>query len=147
MISEAQEHNLRNRPVADSLNKCFLTAHLITGSSIQAEKAVMEAIDHWDPDEGDKSRLFRLTLESALKSMIAVSRPGSDEECSADFLPDEMRRVLELPPNLRCCFVIRILAGLALLVCSQLLHLGVHQIDQYCCDAMKSLASLTYSFT
>ena len=145
MIFELREHNLCNRSIAHTLDGCFLIAHLLIGEAAQAEQAVMEAIDLWDPDEEGENQLLQLTLRTAIKTYTVISRSGLNEECCADSsLPIELRRVSELPPDLRRCFVLRILAGLSSEVCAQILHFGVRQVDQYCCDAMKSLTALTY---
>ncbi len=104
----------------------------------------MWAIEEWDSEEGDASQLLQLTLGSIMQKRIAVSRIGLEEECTANsFLPAELRLLLKLSPDLRYCFVLRILVGLSMQVCSRILHLCTGQIEECCCGAMRTLPNLT----
>jgi hypothetical protein len=60
----------------------------------------------------------------------------------SSFLPLELRWVLRLVPNLRHCFVCRVLAGLPREVCASLLHLEVRQLDESTCTAVRKLATI-----
>jgi DNA-directed RNA polymerase specialized sigma24 family protein len=162
VISARQEQEftadraVNNQAIAKILRRSFLTARLILGNSTQAEKTVMEAISVWNPDEEDEEQLFRITLRTAVQSRITGPSAVSDDKCTDDSsLPVELRRVTELsPPEIRHCFVLRVLVGLPSHVCAQMLHLDIHQLDQYCCDAMRTLSAfgsvereqLKYSF-
>ncbi len=73
-------------------------------------------------------------------------RSASDEHGTAEsYLPIELRRVLKLAPELRICFVLRILVGLPAQVCAQILHLGIRRINQYSLTAIKSLGTTELS--
>ena len=148
MIDERQEQNFAERAVSkrltgNILSRSFLTASLLTGNTGQAEKAVLEAIKLWNPDEEDEERLFQITLRTAVQPQIAFSSATSNNECTADScLPIELRRVLRLSPEIRSCFVLRVLVGLPSNVCAEVLDLDIRQLDRYCCDAMENLAAL-----
>ena len=82
---------------AEVLNKAFLIALLLAGSVERAEAAVMEGIRQLD----DRVDL----LETA---MIAAIGASADTGGSAQaLLPDELRRVLDLPEVSRHCYVLR----------------------------------------
>ena len=74
------ERAVSDRVMAKVLSRSFLTAHLLTGDATQAEKAVMEALDVWDPDTEDQEYLFQLTLRTAVERQNTVSLPLSNEE-------------------------------------------------------------------
>jgi hypothetical protein len=147
VISERQEQKfaegaVSNRVIANILSRSFLTARLIIGNTTQAEKAVLEAINVWNPDEEDEEQLFLITLRAAVQSQITAPSAVSNDECTADFrLPVELFRVLELSPEIRRCFVLRVLVGMPSNVCAQILHADIRQLDQYCCVAMRKLSA------
>lgn len=148
MISKSQEQDVLGRhagdqPLAKLLTRSFVSAHLLTGDTTRAEKAVMEAIKTWNPNEDEEQDLFQITLRTAVQMSTDVYSELSDGERTADQpLPVELRQILKLPRLLRCSFVLRILIGLPSQVCAQTLHLGVPQMDDYSCEAMKTLAFL-----
>ncbi len=120
------------------LDQAFLTAHLLTGSSEQAEVVTLQAIDSWRPGEEPEGVLFRNVLDAAAHAPIESNPDNPD--LSGSYLPDELRKVLLLAPPLRRCFVLRILAGLPAKACARLLGLHSDAVDRYTCDALRSLA-------
>ena len=127
----------------DILSRSFLTARLLTGNIAQAETAVMEAISLCNPEQENAEEFYRITLRAALQMHMIAAAAESHEECCTDSqLPIELRRVLELSPELRRSFVLRILAGLPAHVCAQILHLEIRQLNQYCREAMRTLTAL-----
>ena len=148
MIFELREQNVAEQPVSNQLmvqilRRSFLAAHLLTGSTTHAEKAVMAAIDVWNPNEDGEQQLFQITLRTAGQMEAVVSPSISHEERTIDsYLPVELRQVLELSPKLRSCFVLRVLFGLPSPVCCKILHLSVPEIDERTCEAMKTLSAL-----
>ena len=131
------------RSIAAILSRSFLTARLLTGNITQAETAVIEAIGLCNPEQENEEDFFETTLRTAAQmQMIAAPAESYEESTNDSCLPIELRRVLELSPELRRCFVLRILAGVPSKVCAQLLRLGATQIDQYCCAAMQALSAL-----
>lgn len=125
------------------LSRSILTAHLLLGDITEAEKVVMEAIDIWELDGDDEEQLFQITLRAAVDRRLALFSTGSIENGASDYkLPIELRRVLELPAELRRPFVLQVLIGLPSQVCAQLLEVDVSEIPEYCWAAMKRLSAL-----
>jgi hypothetical protein len=122
-----------------TMTRAFLAAHLLTASAEQAENAVADAINSWD--SADEDALFSEVLAVAIKDH---ARPWSASRASwsESFLPAELRPVLDLPPDLRRCFVLRILVGLPEEYCAGLLRLSSRLVDEYTCEALKRLPSL-----
>jgi DNA-directed RNA polymerase specialized sigma24 family protein len=136
------------RDIEHTINRAFLTAHLLTASTEQAESATMEAIDLWDPDAETEEVLFRNVLHAAARPQIE-SVPSSSNKCdvAGSYLPDELQAVLRLAPQLRRCFVLRILVGLPPQVCARLLHLDSRRVDRYASAALECLGSLDRRLT
>jgi DNA-directed RNA polymerase specialized sigma24 family protein len=119
-------------------SRAFLAAHLLTANAEQAESAVMEAIASWDPDDDCEEALFERVLNIALRG-----QPSDVPDSPASFLPAELQAVVHLSPQLRRCFVLRILVGLSRQACARLLHWESRQVDQYTSAALKVLPFLT----
>jgi DNA-directed RNA polymerase specialized sigma24 family protein len=120
------------------LDRALLTAHLLTGSFQQAEEATLGAIGSWRPDEEPEEALFQSVLNAAARAQLEPNLNSLDP--SASYLPNELKAVLRLAPQLRSCFVLRILAGLPAQACARLLSLHSDVVDRYTCDAVQSLA-------
>ena len=120
------------------LDRALLTAHLLTGNLRQAEEAALKAIDTWRPDEDADEVLFQNVVDEAARSQAGVGTSNSDR--SAAYLPNELQAVLRLGPQLRSCFVLRILAGLPAQACARLLCLNADLVEAYTCDALQTLA-------
>ena len=120
------------------LDRALLTAHLLTGSLQQAEEATLDAIESWRPGEETEEELLQNVLGAASRVQVEPSTSHSDP--SASYLPNELKAVLRLAPQLRRCFVLRILAGLPARVCARLLCLHCDMVEQYTCDALRCLA-------
>jgi DNA-directed RNA polymerase specialized sigma24 family protein len=120
------------------LDRAFLTAHLLTGSFQQAEEAALDAIDSWRPEEEPEEVLHQNVLDAAARAPVEPNpgNPGPSGSC----LPDELNAILRLAPQLRRCFVLRILAGLPAKACARLLGLHSDLVDRYTCDALQCLA-------
>jgi DNA-directed RNA polymerase specialized sigma24 family protein len=121
-----------------SLDRALLTAHLLTGNLQQAEEVTLDAIDSWRPGEEAEQVLFQNVLDAAAQAQV---EPGTNNpDRSASYMPNELKAVLRLPPQLRSCFVLRILAGLPAQACARLLSLHSDMVDRYACDAVQCLA-------
>jgi DNA-directed RNA polymerase specialized sigma24 family protein len=120
------------------LDRALLTAHLLTGSLQQAEKAALDAVDSWDPGEEPEEVLFQNVLDAAAQAQVQPN--PSNPDSSGSHLPDELKAVLRLAPQLRRCFVLRILAGLPAQACARLLCLHSDMVETYTCDALQCLA-------
>jgi DNA-directed RNA polymerase specialized sigma24 family protein len=120
----------------------FITALLLAGSMERAEAAVLEGITSLNPDDISDGPLFTAAVLSA---SVTQQTGGLEEhmeiaERTSSILPLELRKVLHLPPPLRRCFVLRMLAGLPREVCARLLHLEVQQVDERTCAALPMLS-------
>jgi hypothetical protein len=126
--------------VEGPLAKAFFTALLLARSTQRAEAAVLEAIRRLDPDERFDEALVRGAIHASLTAN-AQAQLLSPQELEAAFaaVPLELRGVLGLPPDLRRCFVLRILLQLPAEACAQMLDLKAEQIDEYTCEALWSL--------
>jgi len=120
------------------LDHALLTAHLLTGSFQQAEEATLGAIGSWRPDEEPEEALFQSVLNAAAQAQVEPNPTSPDS--STSYLPNELKAVLRLTPQLRRCFVLRILAGLPANACARLLSLHSDMVDRYACDAVQCLA-------
>jgi hypothetical protein len=126
--------------IARFLDRALLTAHLLTGSLQQAEEATLEAIDSWKPDKEPEEVLFQNVLEAAAQAQAEAY--SSNQDSSASYLPHELQAILRLAPQLRRCFVLRILVGLPAEVCGRLLGLHSEQVDEYTCAGLQSLGTV-----
>jgi hypothetical protein len=100
----------------------------------QAESAVVEAINAWDPGEETEEALFHRVL------IRTIQAPLEYETSTTSFVPLDLQPVLGLSPQLRRCFVLRVLARLSRQVCARLLHLTALQVDQRTYKALESLS-------
>jgi DNA-directed RNA polymerase specialized sigma24 family protein len=125
------KHSLDHR----AIDRAFVTAMLLTGSSRRAEAVVLDAINLWNPNEPFEEAIIRGAIQTE-------TLPVSPEESST--LPPELSGVLHLPPRFRQSFVLRILMSLPAQDCARLLHLETHQVDEYASAAALALASFEY---
>ena len=141
-IAEMETSETQRR-IEHVISRAFLTAHLLTASTQQAENAVTEALVSWDPHGDNEGALLDRILEAAVRAPCDRSLSTFREpDSTAALLPAELRAVLRLPSQLRRCFVLRILAALSRQFCGQLLHLHPHRVDQYTSAALRCLPAL-----
>jgi DNA-directed RNA polymerase specialized sigma24 family protein len=134
--------------IEQTISKAFFTAHLLTASSEQAERATMEAIDSWNPDEESEEVLFRSVLGAAARAQIRhVSSRSNEPDMAESYLPVELQAVLKLAPQFRRCYVLRMLVGLSPQVCARLLHLDSRRVDWYTRAALECLGGLDCCLT
>jgi hypothetical protein len=119
------------------LRKAFVAAYLLTANASQAENAVMEAINSWNPDIHPEEWLIYRALQAS-----DVSHSPYKPELGASLLPAELKAVLRLSCLPRQCFVLRILAGLPRKVCAGMLRLSMANVDRHLWAALKCLAGL-----
>jgi hypothetical protein len=127
--------------VQDVIGRAFLTAYLLTANTEQAENAVMEALDSWNPGEESAETLPERALATAatrIETGFAAPNP-TEQDTPGAFVPTELQAVLRLPVRLRHCYVLRVLARWPREVCARLLNLDSRQVDQYTCAAMRCL--------
>jgi hypothetical protein len=124
----------------DTLSRAFVTALLLTGSVERAETAVSENVTLFDCEDPSAEALLQGVAESSIPPRGLTSQPRPAELARASsVLPFELQRVLRLAPDLRNCFVLRVLSGLSREVCSRVLQLEIHQIDADTCSAILAL--------
>jgi DNA-directed RNA polymerase specialized sigma24 family protein len=136
------EDTAADRASHSMIDRAFLAAHLLTANIQRAEDAAMAAIALWNPDDESEEALFRRILEAAAHAQVQQSPPGlNNPDESGSYLPKELKAVLELAPQLRRCFVLRILAGLNSEVCARLLGLQSDRVEEYTRAALQSLGA------
>jgi hypothetical protein len=91
------------------LGKAFLTALLLTASNKLAESAVVDGIATLEFDQIPSDSLLLETVESAIRRRSEHRDQGE----SLAILPIELQRVLLLAWNVRRCFILTVLLGLA----------------------------------
>jgi len=98
-----------------TIGRVFLTAHLMTANIEQAERAVCEAIDSFDPDRVTEEDLLRDAIRAVVRGVAGQTYPlfSNHRNWNGWALPDELQAVLNLSPDIRQCYVLRILAGLS----------------------------------
>ena len=138
MCEETREGNTDH-----AISRAFLTAHLLTANRKQAESAVLEAILHCDLEAGTEEAFLYRVAYAAIQVQVEYESSNVGEPVPAESLPPvELQAVLDLSPQLRRCFVLRVLVGLPRQVCARLLHLSVLIVDQYTCAALERLAGI-----
>ena len=136
-----EEHCYAESGAHYPLSRAFIAAHLLTASADQAERALEEAIDSWNPEEDGEEALFYRVLDVAVRRPSALSK-SIEPEARSTLLPS-LQGVLRLAPRLRHCFVLRVLVGLSKQDSAQLLRLHTREVDEYTRAALKHLPSLS----
>ena len=121
--------------MVEALPKAFWIAFLLTGSTEAAEAAVLDGIAASDlvHISGDSLRLA--TAQSAIQRRTEFLEQSGERS----ILPIELRRLFLLAPNYRDCFVLRVLIGLTPELCSGILHLSIHEVDEALYRALQEL--------
>ena len=131
IMAESDHH----RSLTSILGKYFWAAYLLTGNAAGAERVVRQAIDLWDCDEGNCEQLLHATVRMAARNSLKCN-------CDVDrILPAELCRVAELSPDLRSCFVLRMLLGLPSSTCAHILDMPISRIEQHSRDAVMTLST------
>lgn len=106
-----------NELFLNHLNALFRIALLITGNIESAECALIEAISASSECEPLTGVLLYDSITFAVaQSSLRVLRQGQPvsnpvPESALALVHEELHPVFDLPPDLRCCFVLRTLAG------------------------------------
>jgi len=141
--SNLQETNLVAGPlvVDKCLSRMFAAAYLLTGSTKQAEAAMLESIRQLDIQATRGGCLSWKAIAGA----IMRGNPDAEQtpdETPATLLPVELRRVLHLPPSIRQCFVLRFLMAMPGQHCAGLLRMDAQQVDANSHLAARELANM-----
>jgi hypothetical protein len=125
----------------ETIENAFIVGLLLTGSIEQAERAIVDSIHCSETEDACAQRVFRRVTQWAIDPLEQRSRCVIDE-ASVRILPFELGCVLHLPPDLRHCYVLRILIGLSREVCAWLLHTDIQQIGQRTQSGVNGLAQV-----
>ena len=113
----------------------FFTALLITGTVESAEAAIEDSIDRTRREIVPSLRVASIAVAAA-----AAIRARSFDTQARLLLPEELRAVADLQPDLRICFVLRSLLGLTAWEAAQLIEMRPSEIDRCASSASIRLA-------
>ena len=125
--------------VSKALDRAFCAAFMLTGSMQAAEHAVLNGIAATEGYGAGDDAFLLGTIKAAIQRR-ADSPHQSHQRCAQ--LPLELRRLFLLAPISRDCFVLRILLGIPVGICSRILHRRVEEIEEVLCAALQDLARL-----
>jgi hypothetical protein len=123
-----------------ALQRLFLAAILLTGSTAGAEHAVQEGVGNTDGVDVASDSVFRATLLAAT-NWVAGRLP--EKEAGLCPLPAELSHVVLLPSEFRHAFVLRLLLGLSVSQCSVLLSTDARLIERNTVSAVRALATIS----
>jgi DNA-directed RNA polymerase specialized sigma24 family protein len=118
-----------------NISRLFFTALLIAGTVESAETAIEDSIDQTLREIVPSLRVAPVAVAAA-----AVTRAGSFDTHARLLLPEELRAVADLQPDLRLCFVLRSLLGLTACEAAQLIEMRPSEIDRCASSASIRLA-------
>ncbi|HUA83332.1 MAG TPA: hypothetical protein VMB85_05695 [Bryobacteraceae bacterium] len=122
----------------ETVERAFLTAHLLTADARLAEDITIQAIELWNTRDESREDLFEKVVGAALRTRVSPQADtGSDE------YPDHINAVLLLPTRLRRCFVLRILAGLPAHICARMMGTSRKSVND---DTVLALQHLPANF-
>lgn len=123
-----------------ALQRLFLAAFLLTGSTAGAEHAVQNGVGNTDGVDVASDSVLRATLLAATNWVAKRLQEHEAELCP---LPAELSHVLLLASEFRHAFVLRLLLGLSVSQCSVLLSTEARQIERNTVSAVRALATLS----
>ena len=132
---------MRAKPgIAEAIGRIFTTMLLLTGRADRAEAAILEAAEALDAGESSDEELLRGAVKVSIADERNLGELRAEQlERASRLLPPELKRVLRLSPDLRGCYVLRVLAGFPGEVCASLLHLETRQVEERSLTAMLEL--------
>lgn len=124
-----------------TIHKASLIALLLTGSVEEAENTVLEAIALFEVGQDAPEALLMITIAEA------VRRPSSRQTYKrakgrSSMLPWQLSAVLYLSPQLRHCYILRILLGWSREISADLLGIDTTQVDECTRTAVVRLARI-----
>jgi len=136
---------LDQSPATHTMAASFTAAVLLTGNLLDAETVLLEAINprsHGDPGDRTTAILPERVAVAVINmgSAREPDLPGGDYPCA---LPREIRTVLRLAPELRQCFVLRVLMAMPHDFCARLLRLDRKTLDWKITLAAQALAEMS----
>jgi hypothetical protein len=122
------------------VHQAFTVALLITGTTEDAEAAVLEGISSVDPADEPRQSLIPRTIVASVehRKRNTLQKRGHIPTT----LARELHAVIDLAPDIRICFVLHTLIGLPGQVCADLLRLEISQIQQRVTAAVLTLSQV-----
>jgi hypothetical protein len=126
----------------------FRTALLITGNIGSAECALKEAIgvlSEYEPPGDELSReVVAFAVARCSVGVLQLTKSTSDSlsESALALVHNELRPVLDLPPDLRCCFVLRTLTGYSREQVALLMNIHSDEVEVLTQSALVRFAAL-----
>ena len=120
--------------ICEAVNESFRGALVLTGSIEAAEGAVSAALAALESDLSAHA----LLVETARLAFERSARPGE----SSSILPLELQALGRLVPGQRFSFVLRLLVGLDLNTCSQILRLSGDEVEEALRKSLLNLSGL-----
>jgi DNA-directed RNA polymerase specialized sigma24 family protein len=139
LIMKYEHEKYESMRVRTVLGRALIAARLLTATDLDAETAVLSAIESWNSEVEDESALVQRALATALKRDADWAIRATNFTL---LVPAELKSVLRLPPQLRRCFVLRILEGLTSAQCVGLLRVPPETLNHYTCEALWRLAAV-----
>jgi hypothetical protein len=115
----------------------FRTALLMAGATKTAELAVLDGIDACE------NISHHSLLIETVRSTIRRRTESPDVSDGINLLPSELRRLFNLQPMSRDCFVLRILIRLSPEVCAELLEISITEYEDALYGALNQLRLLS----
>ena len=129
----------RRNEISKALDGAFRAAFMLTGSTQDAEHAVLDGIAAIEFDNAVGDVFLLETVKAAIQRRPESARRSQQPPSC---LPLELRRLFLLAPISRDCFVLRILLGLTPRTCSEILHLTIEEAHRALCAALEALPFL-----
>jgi DNA-directed RNA polymerase specialized sigma24 family protein len=117
--------------IEEALQESFRAALVLTGGVEAAERAVTNAIATLGPDCSAEALLAE-TARSAFEHDTFSGELSS-------ILPVELQALFLLSPIHRYCFVLRVLIGLDLRICSNILRSSLDEVQETLCRSLLDL--------
>jgi hypothetical protein len=123
----------------NALARGFALAYLLTADAHEAEAAVSEAADCWNPEIDSEEALVLFSAVAAAR--LARRDRGSTRRKQVEpaRFPRELAPITGFDALTRGCFVLRILLGVPLSVCAQMLGIGSDEAEKRLCAMLREL--------
>lgn len=103
-----------------------MVAYLLTADAQQAEAAVAEGDECWDPEIDSDETLVRFSAVAAAR-MLRRDCGSIRRRVELSRIPRELAMIARFDARSRGCFVLRILMGLPLPVCAEMLGVSMDE--------------------
>lgn len=127
------------RDTENAVARAFVIAYLLTSDKKGAEAAVREAADCWNPEIDSKESLVLFSAVAAARMLRRDSGSMPTEQLDVVRLPQELGPIAGFDPWSRGCFVLRILMGLPLPVCAEMLGISATDAEERLCVILSEM--------